>query len=150
MTQPILQLADPADLDRLLPMVASYHAFEGLETTHEHRARAVAQLLADAHLGRIYLIADVGQVKGYIALCFGYSIEFGGLDAFIDEFFLLPSVRGKGIGGQVLEAVKIEAREVGITALHLEVAHDNGPAKRLYARHGFEPRDKYCMISCEL
>lgn len=150
MTQPTLQLADLTDLELLLPMVAAYHAFEGLDTSPEHRAQAVARLLGNAHLGRVYLVADAGQHVGYIALCFGYSIEFGGLDAFVDEFFLMPSARGRGIGGQVLDAVKNEARLAGVTALHLEVAHDNAPAKRVYVRHGFEPRDKYSMMSCPL
>jgi len=55
------------------------------------------------------------EFVGYIALCVGYSIEFAGLD----EFYIHPEFRSKGIGTKVLVLVKAEARKMEIQAIHL-------------------------------
>jgi len=79
-------------------------------------------------------------LAGDLALCFGYSIEFGGRAAFVDEFFILPEARGRGLGGRLLEEVKAAAAAEGILALHLDVARQNEAAQRIYTRHGFQSR----------
>lgn len=84
---------------------------------------------------------------GYVALCFGYSIELGGRDAFIDELFLVENARGQGIGKKVLEYVTRQAASLDIAAVHLEVAHANDRAKRLYLQAGFSPRDRYHLMT---
>ncbi len=145
-----LQAAKPGDLARLLPLVAAYHAFEGIDSNAEKRASAVGRLLADSRLGGIWLVLADSELAGYIALCRGFSIEFDGFDAFVDEFYLEPEFRGRGIGKFVLEAVKSEARWQHINALHLEVARDNQRAQRLYRGAGFEARDRYLLMSAAL
>ena len=142
-----LQLADKQDLDRLLPMVRAYHDFEYIDSDEADRRAALLRLLGDQDLGGIWLIYDNDRLAGYIALCRGFSIEFNGFDGFIDEFYLLPEFRGRGIGRQVLGAIKDIARGLDINAIHLEVARNNKRARRLYASAGFEARDKYLLMT---
>jgi len=145
-----LLVAKPGDLDRILPLVAAYHAFEGIDSNAEKRRSAIARLLADSALGGIWLVLADGALAGYIALCRGFSIEFDGFDAFVDEFYLDPEFRGRGIGKFVLAAIRTEARQRQINALHLEVARDNQRARRLYQAAGFEARDRYLLMSATL
>lgn len=145
-----LQLAAIQDLDRLLPLVRAYHEFEHIDSNEADRRSALLRLLGDRDLGGIWLIYDNEQVAGYIALCRGFSIEFNGFDGFIDEFYLQPEFRGQGIGRRVLDAIRDEARDLQINALHLEVARDNERARRLYAAAGFEARDKYLLMTVKL
>ena len=56
----------------------------------------------------------------------------------IDNLAVLPELRGRGLGIQLLEAVIVEAAHLGATLLTLEVRASNQPALRLYARAGFE------------
>jgi len=114
------------------------------------RLAAVSRLLEDPQLGGIWLIEVDAQLAGYIALCRGFSIEFNGFDAFVDEFFLLPAFRGRGIGKTVLAQIGTQARELDIKALHLEVAHDNQAARKLYSGAGFVARDRYLLMSLSL
>jgi ribosomal protein S18 acetylase RimI-like enzyme len=146
----LLILAKPRDLALLLPLVRAYHQFEEIDSTESGRESAVGRLLGDASLGGIWLIHSDATLCGYIALCRGFSIEFNGFDAFVDEFYLLPEFRGRGIGGRVLGEIKSRARELDINALHLEVARDNEPARRLYRAAGFEARDRYLLMSATL
>jgi ribosomal-protein-alanine N-acetyltransferase len=56
----------------------------------------------------------------------------------INNLAVLPELRGRGLGTQLLEAVIAEAAHLGATLLTLEVRASNEPALRLYARAGFE------------
>ena len=139
-----------SDVGSLLPLVEGYHLFEGIEMSVETRHGAVEALLADPALGNIWLITKSGQAIGYIALCYGYSIEFAGRDAFIDEFYIRPEYRRLGIGSRTLDVVKTEAGKKGIKALHLEVGEENAAARLLYGRHGFNMRQNFRLMSAKL
>ena len=89
-----LHLATEADLDKLLPLVAGYHAFEGIDPGDDHRRDALAPLLQGSPLGAVWLIGPKRAPVGYIAVSFGWSIEMGGMDGFIDEFFIRETVPG--------------------------------------------------------
>jgi ribosomal protein S18 acetylase RimI-like enzyme len=145
--QPDLRLATRGDLEALLPLVRAYHEFESVVQTDAERRATLQTLLGDGSLGKVWLIGVGGQVIGYIALCFGYSIEFQGKDAFVDEFFIAESWRGQGIGGAVIDAVCQQARHLGVKGLHLEVDRNNGRAKSLYRAHGFDSREQFHMMS---
>ena len=142
-----VRLAEPSDRDALLELIAAYHAFEQIPHDPAATARAIAPLLDHDDAGRIWLIEEGGQTVGYVALCFGYSIEFGGRDAFVDEMFLVEAARGRGLGKSALDRVADAARGLGVKALHLEVARDNIRAQRLYDRLGFALRDRYVLMS---
>lgn len=48
------------------------------------------------------------------------------------------SLRGKGIGGQMVDEMIQSARELGISKLYLKVMEYNLPARKLYIKKGFE------------
>ena len=50
-----------------------------------------------------------------------------------------PEMRGSGIGSLLLEGAMTRAHRSGASSLFLEVAEDNGAARRLYDRRGFRP-----------
>ncbi len=136
----LLHLATPADLNRLLPMVEAYHALEGVESDAAHREAALAPLLEGSPHGAVWLIGPKIAPVGYVCVSFGWSLELGGLDGMIDEFWIREKVRGRGMGSEALAALQKALREAGVRALSLEVAGDNEQATRIYARAGFQPR----------
>ncbi|WP_395375098.1 GNAT family N-acetyltransferase [Marinicella sp. W31] len=145
-----LQQASLNEIQLVAGLAQKYQSFEGFECTESERLKAIECLLKSPDLGRIYLIKSEAVVVGYIAICMSYSLEFGGMDAFIDEFFIDAPQRGLGIGSQVLEMVKDKSRSLKIRALHLEVAHNNQQAQKLYHKQGFKQRDQYSLMTCVL
>lgn len=145
-----LTLAGPEDLERLLPLVTAYHAFEGIETNDARRRAALGPLLAGTELGAVWLIGPRAAPLGYIATGLGWSIELGGPDAFVDELFVLPEARERGLGKAALAHLEGALKAQGVVALHLEVARDNRDAQRFYARAGYEARDRYFLMTRKL
>jgi len=141
----LLHLATSDDIDRLLPMVAAYHAHDGIETDDAHRRAAIAPLLEGSPHGAIWMIGPKMAPVGYIAVSFGWSIEIGGLAGFIDEFWIREKVRGRGMGSEALVGLQARLRDVGVNALHLEVNTENARTMRIYEAAGFERRRFYLM-----
>ena len=145
-----LQAASIKDLKTLLPLVKAFHTFEGIHISDIQRTHTVSQLLSNQSFGGIWLILTDAAVAGYIALTFGYSIEFGGKDAFIDELYILPELRGQGLGKQTLIEIQQKAKAHNIRALHLEVDRQNMKAQKVYAQIDFLPRINYMLMSVSL
>ncbi|NNH23751.1 GNAT family N-acetyltransferase, partial [Pseudokineococcus marinus] len=69
----------------------------------------------------------------------GYAVAAAaGPDADVQTIATAPWARGRGLGDALLVACEQHAALLGATALLLEVDAGNAPARRLYARHGFE------------
>lgn len=144
---------DPAQdrhLAEVLAHVRAYHQYEDIRLSDEQRVSAIRQLLGSSQVGRIFLIRHGAVMVGYIAVCFGFSIEFEGREASIDEMYIAPAYRNKGYGREALGLLESAMRGMDVRALHLEVARDNEKAQQLYHAAGFELREKYCLMSSVL
>jgi ribosomal protein S18 acetylase RimI-like enzyme len=133
-----LVLAGPGDDAVLLALARAFHAEDNHPLT-EAGEEAFRQLLADSSLGLAFKIVRTDRVVGYAALCFGFSIEWGGRDAFLDDLYIHPPQRGRNLGQQTIVQLIAAAHQAGCAALHLEVTADNR-AQRLYRRLGFADR----------
>ena len=142
-----LHLAKADDLERLFGLVSSFHTEAGIESSAEQREAALLPLLEGSPHGAVYLIGPARAPIGYIVITFGWSVEFGGLDGFIDEIFIRSGVRGRGVGSEVITSLVTMLKSVGMKALHLEVEPENERALRLYKRCHFKPRKGYQMMS---
>ena len=145
-----LHLAGPDDLEPLARLVGAFHAEMGIELDEVTRQAALQPLLDGSPYGAAYLVGPRRAPIGYAIVTFGWSVEFGGLDAFIDEIFIRPSVRGRGMGGDVLSALPKALADAGVVAFHLEVDRNDARAQKLYARAGFQPRDRFMLMSRRL
>jgi ribosomal protein S18 acetylase RimI-like enzyme len=89
--------------------------------------------------------AKGGPPVGYLVLGFGYSLEFLGRDAFVDELYVDEAHRGGGLGRRFLQAAERVCRANGVRALHLEVDPSNAVAQALYRSWGFADHDRRLM-----
>jgi GNAT superfamily N-acetyltransferase len=136
-SKPQFRVAGISDAEILLDFMREYYAFDGHGYDRGKACGALTGLLRDRNLGRVWLILDDETAAGYIVLCFGYSLEWLGRDAFVDEFYLREQYRGRGWGRRTMEFVEDAAREIGIRTLHLEVVQRNAGAFELYKKIGF-------------
>jgi GNAT superfamily N-acetyltransferase len=134
-----------ADLPVLLPMVRELQVHEHLPAPGKEVESALQALLADDRLGCVLVAESDGRPVGYTVLGFGFSLEFHGRDAFVDELYVADSARGQGLGTLLLDAAEMACRARGIKALHLESGHGNPRATGLYERRGFKAHERHLM-----
>ena len=132
------RLASNADLTLLLDFMQQFYAIDQYIFDEDTARSTLQTFISDPSLGRLWLIDEGSQAIGYIALTFGYSLEYHGRDAFVDEFFLLASHRNRGIGTLALQFAHEACQDLGVQAMHLEVEHTNLAAQALYRKMGFE------------
>lgn len=60
-----------------------------------------------------------------------------GLCAWLDELYVVPELRGGGIGTALLGEAMTVVREAGCRALDLELDAGHARVESLYRRHGF-------------
>jgi ribosomal protein S18 acetylase RimI-like enzyme len=69
------------------------------------------------------------------------SIWTDGLDAYLEEFYVLPRMRGRGIGRQLLSATLATSREAGAKRIELGTSETDAAARALYESCGFINRE---------
>jgi ribosomal protein S18 acetylase RimI-like enzyme len=143
--KPIFTLAGASDTDQLVELMREFYAFDHIAFDEGAARRALEQVLSDRRLGVVHLIGVDAQTAGYLVLTFGFSLEFHGRDAFVDELYLRERFRGQGIGKASIEFAAEVCRLEEIAALHLEVERGNTRALGLYLRAGFREHDRYLL-----
>lgn len=144
-SQPIFAPASLQDEEALIALMRAFYAEEGLAYEDARARMALGALLADEALGRVFRLHHGDALAGYVVLTFGYSLEFAGRFALLDEIYLRPEVRGRGWGRAALAFVEAACRELGMAAIRLEVERHNGHARRLYGRAAYEAHDRDLM-----
>ena len=142
--------ATPNDLSRLSQMARELYAGEPIGYPPQADG-AMRELIDNSHYGRCFLIESDKGVVGYFVLGFGFSLEFGGRDAFLDELYVVPEARGAGVGKAAVAFAAGICRKEGIAALHLEVSRENVVGQRLYRGVGFTERHlNYDLLTLRL
>src|SRR5512147_2640946 len=128
-------LRDVTDVARLLAAQFQEHAISldsgALET-------AIRGAIEDPARGTFLLARDAGPV-GVAYLAFTWTLEHGGRSAWLEELYVVPAMRSRGIGTRLLREVMAHARATGAAAIDLEVDADHGRAAHLCGREGFLP-----------
>ncbi|SLN19276.1 GNAT family N-acetyltransferase [Roseisalinus antarcticus] len=145
-----IRLCSPEDAGSVLPLVARFHEEYGLDTTEEHREMALTPLLEGSPLGAVWIFGPARAPVGYMVVTFSWSLAMGGMDAYLDEIYIRPSVRGRGIASEALHAVGKALREGNVRALHLEVDRSAPATQRLFEKAGFRLRDRFGLMGMTL
>jgi GNAT superfamily N-acetyltransferase len=143
-----IQAATVEDIDSLLPMVEQYWRFENIEGFDPARMRGLlTRVLEDASLGRAWIARIYGEPAGYLLAVYVFSLEYQGITAEIDEFYVIPPHRGLGIGASMLAAAEAQFRIEGCTNVSLQLGRSNEAARKFYQQHGFEDRAGFELVS---
>jgi ribosomal protein S18 acetylase RimI-like enzyme len=102
-------------------------------------ASSFSTLLSNPALGGAWIVFEGSVAAGYVVLTLRFSMEYGGRDGFVDDLFVKPAFRRRGVARSALQAVIAESERIGLRALHVVVGSDYTAAKALYAEFGFRP-----------
>jgi GNAT superfamily N-acetyltransferase len=140
-----IERARTGDCETILDLMEQFYSGESYPFERARARNALVPLLADPAKGVVFLLRERGGAIGYAVLTLGWSLEYQGLDAFVDELYVVASHRGRGLGSRALDAVEKSCRELGVHALHLEVERDNRAARDLYEKRDYRDNDRLLM-----
>lgn len=140
-----LRAAGPGDVGATVAFMEAFNAEIGVPFDAAVGARLVREFVAAPALGRLWLIEGDARAVGYVALVFGFSFEYRGRDGIVDELYVEPPARRRGLARDALSALLVEAAAEGLYAVHLEVERNGDPAERLYRSLGFAGNDRQLL-----
>ena len=143
--EPEFRLANSIDIDTLMESMRQFYAIDQHLFDEQAARTTLEKIVADSSLGCVWLISHEDEAIGYLIITFGYSLEYHGRDAFIDELFIAASYRKQGIGTKAIQFAFEACPKLGIRALHLEVERTNLAAQALYRKFRFESHDRLLM-----
>lgn len=142
-----IRSAIAADVADIALLVEQYWQFESIAGFDRQRIEALlSSLLLDAARGGCWVLEQEHRLQGYLLAVYLFSLEHGGLMAEIDEFFVAPQLRSRGVGSQLLACAERGMAACGIRQIQLQLAAGNLRGRLFYERHGFRGRDGYAML----
>ena len=137
--------ADIRNWQELLGLARAFH----LEDEHPLSAAGETALTESLEISpyvKTWLMKAGDATCGYAVVTYGYSIEFGGLTAYLDDFYVLPEFRGRGIGRRALDTFERMAKKEKCCIFHLEVQAGNSKARDFYLKRGFADTGRALLI----
>jgi len=140
-----MRSAGADDIPALLDMMTDFYAESGYTLDRAHAEQAFTALLGDPRLGRVFMVQRDAADVGYVVVAFVFGMEYGGLMAVVDDFFVRAEHRDIGLGTSALAEVRRICARLGVRAISVEVGHDNPRAQKVYDKTGFEKADRQLM-----
>jgi GNAT superfamily N-acetyltransferase len=140
----MIRTATAADVPQILAFIRALAAYE---RAPDAVSASEAGLLRDGFgPNPVYycLIADHdGQPAGFALYFFNYSTWLGRPGIYLEDIFVQPEFRGRGIGKALLQQVAASAVQKGCPRLQWEVLDWNTPAIDFYRAMGAEFLDEW-------
>jgi GNAT superfamily N-acetyltransferase len=138
-------LANLADVADVLPLLAVQLEEHGMGMSRDTISRALREIVMNPDRGRVVVARREGHAVGFAVLPFTWTLEHGGMCAWLDELYVGPELRAQGIGTRLLLAAIDAVRAAGCIAIDLEVDAAHARVESLYLRNGFSalPRKRF-------
>jgi GNAT superfamily N-acetyltransferase len=141
-----LRFAQPDDVPQVLRFVRELAEFERLADQVTADEVALERALFGPHRFAEAVVARYRDADRGFALFFHTFSTFAGQPGlYLEDLYVEPEARGRGIGSELLRYLGRLALERGCARLELAVLHWNQPAIRLYRRLGAEPLDDWLV-----
>jgi GNAT superfamily N-acetyltransferase len=129
-----------AELEQLLPLIAAYQRFYGVEDVSEKRNREFfRRFLGPSDDGLLLGAWDEEEPLGYACLYWFFTSTRAAESVLMNDLYVVEPARGHGVGRALIEASAAVARERGADHLEWTTAPDNATARRLYDATGATP-----------
>jgi GNAT superfamily N-acetyltransferase len=136
---PVIAPVSTDQYEQLLPLIAAYQRFYEVEEINEERNNDFfRRFLAPSDDGLLLGARAENRFLGYACLYWHFSSLSAADSVLMNDLFVEPDARGRGVGRALIEAAAEVARERGAVHLEWATAPGNLTAQRLYDSTGAE------------
>ncbi len=125
------------DLPVLIDFMTEFYAESNYKLDQTFARQAFQTILEQPYLGHVFIIQFEQQDVGHAVITYKFGMEYGGMMACLDDLFVLPAFRNRGLSTAALEEIREFCFSNKLKAMTVEVAFDNIPAQKIYRRTGF-------------
>ena len=137
------------EVEELLPLIRAYCRFYETEPNDEGIRKMFETLITEPSQGAVFIARDDGKAVGFASLDWKWSSLKGARIGYLEDLFVDPETRGRGITDALIEICAERCRELGMPAMEWLTAPDNHRAQKVYNRAGAES-DTYLEYDLEL
>lgn len=123
------------DVSELTGLVEQYRAFYKQEANPGTEKYLTDRLTNDESI--VFVAEDQGTLVGFAQIYPTFSTVSLSEIWLLNDLFVDPANRGKGIANSIIETAETAARAAGATRIWLRTAHTNTPAQALYEARGW-------------
>ena len=146
----LLRAARPADAPALLGLIRELAVYERLEHLVEATPERLAEQLFGARPAAEALLAEVeGRVVGFALYFHNFSTFLAKPGLYLEDLYVQPAQRGRGIGKALLKQLAALAIERGCGRFEWSVLDWNAPAIGFYRRIGAVGMDEWTVQRLE-
>ena len=120
----------------MVELMSEFYAESSYALNREWAAESFAALLGDEARGAAWIARCRDEPVGHVVLALRHSMEFGGLAGVIDDLFVRPQFRRKGVGSELVSALFDACRKLHVAGVYVEASPRNPAAQGLYAAFG--------------
>lgn len=126
-----------ADAETVIAMMRVFYASPAVSTngSEEIFQADVENCVGDSPYLEGYVFEEEGRILGYAMAAKSFSTEYGRPCIWLEDLYLLPEARGRGIGTRFFDYM--EKKYPG-TILRLEVEEENRRAVSVYRKCGYD------------
>jgi ribosomal protein S18 acetylase RimI-like enzyme len=135
-----MRRATSKDVPALVTLMAEFYGESGYLLDRAHAEKAFDALLSDERLGHVWLMEDAGTTVGYVVLTLRFGMEYGGMMACLDDLYVVPACRNRGLSKAALSEIREFCKVAGVRAITVEVSCNNAPAQAVYRWLGLTER----------
>jgi GNAT superfamily N-acetyltransferase len=128
--------ARPQEVEELLPLMRAYCDFYEASPPDSGLREMARALIAQPEEGGLFIARDGAKAVGWAALCWKWSSLRGARIGVMEDLFVAPEARGRGIADALIEACATLCRERDAPAMEWLTAPDNHRAQAVYDRAG--------------
>ncbi len=145
---PVIRPANANDLDVLTALIADLNRHQGDPTEHMTRARVYTDVIGPERCLEALLAEVEGAVLGYVLYNSSYETAFAARGLYVQDLFVVPEARDRGVGRALVGAVARRARARGCAFVWWTSKPWNVEAHAAYARWGLhtEPVNAHALF----
>ena len=123
----------------LLPLMRAYCNFYESSPEDEGLLLMMRTLITDPSQGAMFIARDADRAVGFATVDWKWSMLRGARIGYLEDLFVSPDARGRGIADALIKICAEQCRELGMPAMLWLTAPDNDRAQAVYDRVGAVP-----------
>ena len=143
--QPVFRFAEEDDVGKILFFIRELAAYEKLESEVVATEELLREWIFEKNKAEVLFVQCGGEDVGFALFFHNFSTFLGRAGIYLEDLYVMPEYRGKGLGKALLQRLAQIAVERGCGRLEWWCLEWNRPSIDFYLSLGAQPMDEWTV-----